>query len=94
MKKLILTSAIILGISLTTFADGGLFQRGYNAKNGFSGYTYFGATEMGERNTEPLMPGLPAHGENTNQSAPVGSGIAVLLGLGAAYMVAKKRKED
>lgn len=94
MKKLILTSAIILGISLTTFADGGLFQRGYNAKNGFSGYTYFGATEMGERTTDPLMPGLPAHGENTNQSAPVGSGIAVLLGLGAAYMVAKKRKED
>ncbi|MBR4560477.1 MAG: hypothetical protein IKO23_00985 [Bacteroidales bacterium] len=94
MKKLILTSAIILGISLTTFADGGLFQRGYNAKNGFSGYTYFGATEMGERTTDPLMPGLPAHGENTNQPAPVGSGIAVLLGLGAAYMVAKKRKED
>ena len=94
MKKLILTSAIILGISLTTFADGGLFQRGYNAKNGFSGYTYFGATEMGERTTDPPMPGLPAHGENTNQPAPVGSGIAVLLGLGAAYMVAKKRKED
>ena len=94
MKKLILTSAIILGISLTTFADGGLFQRGYNAKNGFSGYTYFGATEMGERTTDPLMPGLPAHGENTNQPAPVGSGIAVLLGLGATYMVAKKRKED
>ena len=94
MKKLILTSAIILGISLTTFADGGLFQRGYNAKNGFSGYTYFGATEMGERTTDPLMPGLPAHGEITNQPAPVGSGIAVLLGLGAAYMVAKKRKED
>ena len=94
MKKLILTSAIILGISLTTFADGGLFQRGYNAKNGFSGYTYFGATEMGERTTDPLRPGLPAHGENTNQPAPVGSGIAVLLGLGAAYMVAKKRKED
>ena len=94
MKKLILTSAIILGISLTTFADGGLLQRGYNAKNGFSGYTYFGATEMGERTTDPLMPGLPAHGENTNQPAPVGSGIAVLLGLGAAYMVAKKRKED
>ena len=94
MKKLILTSAIILGISLTTFADGGLFQRGYNAKNGFSGYTYFGATEMGERTTDPLMPGLPAHGENTNQPAPVGSGIAVLLGLGAAYLVGKKRREE
>ena len=40
------------------------------------------------------MPGLPAHGENTNQPAPVGSGIAVLLGLGAAYLVGKKRREE
>ena len=94
MKKTIITLTIILGMTMTSFADGGLFQRGYNAKNGFSGYTYFGATEMGDRTTAPLMPGLPAHGENTNQPAPVGSGIAVLLGLGAAYLVGKKRREE
>ena len=35
-----------------------------------------------------------AHGETTNQDAPVGSGIAVLLGLGAAYLVGKKRREE
>ena len=93
MKKTIITLTIILGMTMTSFADGGLFQRGYNAKNGFSGYTYFGATEMGDRTTEPLMPSLPAHGENTNQPAPVGSGIAMLLGLGAAYLVGKKRRE-
>ena len=39
MKKLTLTLAIFLGISMTTFADGGLFPRGYTAKNGFSGET-------------------------------------------------------
>ena len=95
MKKLILTSAIILGISLTTFADGGLFNRGYNAKNGFSGYTYFNATEFGERETGGVnTPLLPSHGENTNQPAPLGSGIVLLAGLGAAYMVAKKRREE
>ena len=94
MKKLAITIVIVLGLGISAFADGGLFQRGYNAKNGFSGYTYFGATEMGERTTDPLMPGLPAHGENTNQPAPVGSGIAVLLGLGAAYLVGKKRREE
>ena len=94
MKKLILTSAIILGISLTTFADGGLFNRGYNAKNGFSGYSYFNTNEMGNREESANMPLLPSHGQETNQPAPVGSGIAVLMGLGAAYMVAKKRKED
>ena len=95
MKKLILTSAIILGISLTTFADGGLFQRGYNAKNGFSAYSiYFNTREGGDQPGEPIYPLLPDHGQTDNQSAPVGSGIAVLMGLGAAYMVAKKRKED
>jgi len=34
------------------------------------------------------------HGGTGDTDAPLGSGIAVLMGLGAAYMVAKKRKED
>ena len=94
MKKLALTIAILLGITMTSFADGGLFNRGNNAKNGFSGYTYFNTSEMGIRENDANMPLLPNHGENTNQPAPVGSGIAVLMGLGAAYIVAKKRRED
>ena len=92
MKKLTLTIAIILGMTMTTFADGGLFQRGYNAKNGFSGYTYFGAQDTGNREGEVLTPMLPAHGEVDNQPAPVGNGISVLIGLGSAYLVGKKRK--
>ena len=95
MKKLALTIAIILGMTMTTFADGGLFQRGYNAKNGLSGYNYFGAKDMGDRDGEGInTPMLPSHGEVDNQPAPVGSGIVVLMGLGAAYMVAKKRREE
>ena len=92
MKKLILTSAIILGISLTTFADGGLFNRGNNAKYGqSSGYIYFNAKDTGSG--EVAMPMLPPHGSEENNPAPLGSGIAMLLGLGAAYAVAKKRNE-
>ena len=34
------------------------------------------------------------HGETGDTSAPLGSGIAVLMGLGAAYLVGKRRKED
>lgn len=34
------------------------------------------------------------HGLTSDYGAPLGSGIAVLMGLGAAYLVAKKRKED
>ena len=87
MKKLALTIAIVLGLSMTTFAnsnDGGLFQRG--ASESTSGM-------YGDRGLTG-GPGLPGHGEEGNQDAPLGSGVAVLLGLGAAYMVAKKRREE
>ena len=94
MKKLALTLVIVIGLGLSAFAEGGLFQRGYNAKNGFSGYTYFGATDMGEERETFTSPLMPIHGLETDQDAPVGSGIVALLGLGAAYMVAKKRKEE
>ena len=95
MKKTIITLTLILGITMTTFADGGLFNRGYNAENGqASGYIYFGAKAEVDNAVSPATPLLPQHGQDTNQSAPLGSGIAVLMGLGAAYMVAKKRREE
>ena len=89
MKKLALTIAVVLGLSLTTFAntnDGGLFQRGASEPT----YGLYG-----DREGRMITPSLPSEfGLNGNQDAPLGSGIAVLLGLGAAYMVSKKRKED
>ena len=88
MKKLTLTTAILLGLALTTLADnnnqgGGLFQRG-------------ASTEEMEYANRDIMPALPTHGSNNNYDAdgPIGSGIAVLLGLGGAYLVAKRRKEE
>ena len=39
-------------------------------------------------------PGLPGHGGNDNADAPLGSGIALLTALGAAYLVGKKRREE
>ena len=94
MKKLTLTIAIILGMTMTTFADGGLFSRGNNAKNGASGYTYFNGAKVTDRDGD--TPILPYHNETTNQdaNAPVGSGIAVLAILGGAYLVGKKRREE
>ena len=83
MKKLAMTIAIVLGLSMTTFADGGgLFQRGSEPEsNGYYG-------------TRGIGPNLPGHGESTDQPAPVGTGIAVLTALGAAYLVGKKRNEE
>ena len=78
MKKLTLTLAIVLGLGFGAMAqDAGLFQRGEEAA----------PTRLGG------LPGFPGHGENGNQPAPVGSGVAVLVGLGAAYLLGKKREE-
>ena len=88
MKKLVLTIAVVLGLGLASFAnsnDGGLFQRG--ASEPASGL-------YGDRGLREINPNLPIHNADGNGDAPLGSGVAVLLGLGAAYMVAKKRKED
>lgn len=83
MNKTMLTIALVLGIATATFADpnsGGLFHRGADME-----------TEGNRTNTTPL---LPIHNQQTNQDAtPIGSGIALLLGLGAAYGIAKRRKE-
>ena len=86
MKKTLLTIAIVLGLGLTTFADpngGGLFQRGTDDE-AFQGANWRSGS----------MPALPTHGQSTNQNAPLGTGIAVLTALGAAYLVSKKRKEE
>ena len=84
MKKLALTIAIVLTMGLSAFAqDGGLLNRGVS----FDKQTReTGALEKG--------PSLPGHGESTDQPTPLGSGVAVMLGLGAAYLIGKKRKEE
>ena len=82
MKKLALTIAIVLTMGLGAFAqDGGLLGRGISDREGDV--------------TTPMIPS--SHGLTTDQDGdevPMGSGVAVLLGLGAAYMVAKKRREE
>ena len=88
MKKLILTAAIVLGLTMTTFADpngGGLFKRGETPENSM--------TTRYENGETPVTPG---HGQTGNQNgeAPLGTGIVVLLGLGVAYLIGKKRSEE
>ena len=86
MKKLALTIAIVLGMSMISFAQGGgLFQRGTSSDEVVTG-------TMSRGDGGPAVPGT--HGEEGDQPAPLGSGIAVLMGLGAAYLVGKKRREE
>ena len=91
MKKAIVTIAIVLGLGMTAIADpngGGLFQRGIVADE-----EYYG---MGYGRDVTNLPMLPVHGsdENNDAEGPIGSGLAVLATLGAAYFIAKKRKEE
>ena len=91
MKKLAITIAIVLGLSMTSFADpngGGLFQRGLTPDEEYYGLGYYNNYREGE------MPMLPTHGQDGNANAPLGTGIAVLTALGAAYLVGKKRREE
>ena len=54
-----------------------------------------GTTLGGNRTQNGPMIGLPTeHGADGDQDTPLGSGIAVLTALGAAYLVGKKRKEE
>lgn len=91
MKKLALTIAIVLGLCMTTYANGGgLFKRGYMTDEEYYGAGLF-------KNGGDRFPGLPGHGSDDNEDAdgaPLGSGLVLLAGLGAAYLVGKRRKED
>ena len=86
MKKIVTTIAIILGLGMVSFAEStteptenyGLFGRGFGI--------------FQNREETPLIPEYDQDGDFDAQS-PVGSGIALLLGLGGAYLVAKRRKE-
>ena len=90
MKKTIITIGIVFGLGFSLFAvpnnKGGLFKRGATVQ------------EMGiYSNRDGSAPFLPAHDENTSHqdgNAPIGTGIAVLLGFGAAYLIGKRRKQE
>ena len=85
MKKIVLTIAIVLAVGIgSVSAQRSLLGRSEEEKAGNSVDA-----------TTPKL--VDIHNSSNNQDAtnsPLGSGVAVLLGLGAAYMVAKKRKED
>ena len=93
MKKLIMTTAIVLGLAMTTFAQGGsMFHRENSGGNGNAVYQDGGHFSKADGGV--IMPGLPTHGQSESQDAPLGGGIALLTALGAAYLVGKKRREE
>jgi len=97
MKKLVLTTALVLALGLTTFAQsgGGALRRSKEYRDYLNaGKMNYQAGGLRTTSNTPLLPGFGNPGDFDGTDAPLGSGIAVLIGLGAAYAIGKKRKED
>ena len=92
MKKLALTIAIVLGLSIGVFAQGGLFQYGFVSDEEYYGSAYW-ALDQNNMRDGLFAPGLPNHGLTDNQDAPLGGGVLLLIGFGAAYALKKKNEE-
>ncbi|MBR3698287.1 MAG: hypothetical protein IKM85_02065 [Bacteroidales bacterium] len=86
MKKLLIIITILLGLSFGAFAQGGLFQYG-----AVSDEEYCGASSRD--GSTPLLSLPGTHGETNDVQAPLSDGALLLVGLGAAYLVGKKRNE-
>ncbi len=95
MKKTLLTFAIVLGISMSSFAQGGLFQYGeVSDQDYYYGSAWYALDQNNEfQRNSLLLPGLPFHGETDNMDAPLGGGALLLIGFGAAYALKKRSKK-
>ena len=81
MKKILFAIAIVLTIGLTANAQG---RDSFFSWNDADNETYRGSTPNGEFD-------LPSqHGQNTDSTVPVGSGLLVMTALGVAYAMKKK----
>ena len=87
MKKTLLTIAIVFGLVFCATAQNrGLFDLGPSSDYDNDYYSFNDRTNG--------FFSLPTfHGNDQDVEAPLGSGMAVLLGLGGAYLLAKRRKE-
>ena len=78
MKKIIIAIVVLLALALPTQAQVFLVDADENVRS----------SVMGD------APFFPGHGADWDQGyAPVGSGAALLIGFGAAYLLAKKKKK-
>ena len=82
MKKILFAIAIVLTIGLTANAQG---RDSFFSWNDADNETYRGGGSSDDFD-------LPSqHGQNTDSTVPVGSGLLIMTALGAAYALKKKQ---
>ena len=85
MKKASIIITILLGLTFSSFAqEGGMFGYGETRNVGLGG---------SRGSNESLVEMPSGHGLTDDASAPLGSGVLMLIGFGAAYALKKKKEE-
>ena len=86
MKRIVLSIALVLTLGLSVNAQ----------SDGFFKSTYQDANEEARTGTGRAFPGIPEFGGDVDQpaddDAPLGSGLLLLAGMGAAYALRRRRK--
>lgn len=84
MKRIVLSIAVVLTLGLSANAQ--------SQSDGFFKSTYQDANEEARTGTGRALPGVPEFGGNVDKPAPLGSGLLLLAGMGAAYALRRKNK--
>ena len=82
MKRIVLSIALVLTLGLSVNAQ----------SDGFFKSTYQDANEEARTGTGRATPGVPGFGGDVDKPAPLGSGLLLLAGMGAAYALRRKNK--
>ena len=82
MKRIVLSIALVLTLGLSVNAQ----------SDGFFKSTYQDANEEARTGTGRALPGVPGFGGEEDKPAPLGSGLLLLAGMGAAYALRRRRK--
>ncbi len=93
MKKYIITLAIALGFGMNVNAQIGEYNRQYGQDHtdGFFSGSYDEFREDTWSNEFGVMPTIIGHGYQYDQTAPLGSGLLLLAGMGLAYGIRRRK---
>ena len=97
MKKILLTLVMIVAIGFGASAQNDSYSYGYYQDNNTQysdGFFSSGNESRFQYRNSDNMPIVPNTGWYCDQSAPLGSGLLLLAGFGAAYAVRRRKKSD